>query len=178
MQYLLDALAGKELALGKTDHGSEVVEFNGNKMDLLPAVLVTKENVDDPNAVGKPGQVGDSARWRTSPRWQLRSTCALSHWSRRVPSAKRYGTTLALDNVSLKVQAGHSVALAGRNGAGKSTMVRLLTGLDRPDTGEVRFAGEPRAGYLRPRAMAVAGRLRLPEVDDHPGTHASGRISS
>lgn len=48
IQYLLDALAGKELALGKTDHGSEVVEFNGNKMDLLPAVLVTKANVDDP----------------------------------------------------------------------------------------------------------------------------------
>jgi ABC-type sugar transport system substrate-binding protein len=50
--YLQDALAGKELALGKTDHGSEVVVFNGNKMDLLPAVLVTKENVDDPNLWG------------------------------------------------------------------------------------------------------------------------------
>jgi len=47
IQYLQDALAGKELALGKTDHGSEVVVFNGNKMDLLPAVLVTKDNVDD-----------------------------------------------------------------------------------------------------------------------------------
>ncbi len=47
VQYLLDALAGKELQLGKTDHDSEVVEFNGNKMDLLPAVLVTKANVDD-----------------------------------------------------------------------------------------------------------------------------------
>ncbi len=57
--------------------------------------------------------------------------------------AKRYGKTLALDNVSLKVFAGHSVALAGRNGAGKSTLVRLLTGLDRPDSGEVRFAGRP-----------------------------------
>lgn len=52
VQYLVDALAGEELALGKTDHGSEVVEFNGNKMDLLPAVLVTKENVDDPNLWG------------------------------------------------------------------------------------------------------------------------------
>ena len=52
VQYLVDALAGQELALGKTDHGSEVVEFNGNKMDLLPAVLVTKENVDDPNLWG------------------------------------------------------------------------------------------------------------------------------
>jgi len=57
--------------------------------------------------------------------------------------SKRYGTTLALDDVSMKVYAGHSIALVGRNGAGKSTMVRLLTGLDRPDAGEVRFAGAP-----------------------------------
>ncbi len=56
VQYLLDALAGKELALGKTDHGSEVVEFNGNKMDLLPAVLVTKANVDDPALWGNQPQ--------------------------------------------------------------------------------------------------------------------------
>lgn len=52
IQYLQDAFAGKELQLGKTDHGSEVVLFNGNKMDLLPAVLVTKENVDDPKLWG------------------------------------------------------------------------------------------------------------------------------
>jgi simple sugar transport system ATP-binding protein len=57
--------------------------------------------------------------------------------------SKRYGTTLALDNISLKVHAGQTVALAGRNGAGKSTMVRLLTGLDGPDAGEIRFGGEP-----------------------------------
>jgi ABC-type sugar transport system substrate-binding protein len=56
VQYLLDALAGKELALGKTDHGSEVVEFNGNKMDLLPAVLVTKANVNDPALWGNAKQ--------------------------------------------------------------------------------------------------------------------------
>lgn len=57
--------------------------------------------------------------------------------------SKRYGTTLALDDVTMKVRAGESVALAGRNGAGKSTMVRLMTGLDRPDAGEVRFSGKP-----------------------------------
>jgi hypothetical protein len=56
VQYLLDALAGKELKLGKTDHGSEVVEFNGNKMDLLPAVLVTKANVDDKSLWGNTAQ--------------------------------------------------------------------------------------------------------------------------
>jgi ABC-type sugar transport system substrate-binding protein len=47
VQYLKDALAGKELKLGPTDHNSEIVDFNGNKMDLLPATLVTKDNVDD-----------------------------------------------------------------------------------------------------------------------------------
>jgi ABC-type sugar transport system substrate-binding protein len=52
VQYLLDALAGKDLALGKTDHKSEVVVFNGNKMDLLPAVLVTKVNVEDKSLWG------------------------------------------------------------------------------------------------------------------------------
>lgn len=47
VQYLQDALDGKELKPGPTDHGSTVVEFNGNMMDLLPATLVTKDNVDD-----------------------------------------------------------------------------------------------------------------------------------
>ncbi len=47
VQYLQDALDGKTLKVGKTDHGSEIVDFNGNMMDLLPATLVTKDNVDD-----------------------------------------------------------------------------------------------------------------------------------
>ena len=66
--------------------------------------------------------------------------------------SKRYGKTLALDNVSMNVTAGRSVALAGRNGAGKSTLVRLFTGLDRPDHGEVRFAGR-RAPDVSARAQ-------------------------
>lgn len=52
LQYLRDALAGKEIPLGPTDHDSKVVMFNGNRMDLLPAVLVTKDNVDDPDLWG------------------------------------------------------------------------------------------------------------------------------
>lgn len=52
VQYLQDALAGKKLTVGPTDHGSEIVEFNGNLMDLLPATLVTKDNVDDASLWG------------------------------------------------------------------------------------------------------------------------------
>ena len=41
---------------------------------------------------------------------------------------KRYGSTAALADVSLRVMAGESHALVGRNGAGKSTLVSILTG--------------------------------------------------
>jgi simple sugar transport system ATP-binding protein len=56
---------------------------------------------------------------------------------------KRYGRTAALDQVSVAVRAGESHGLVGRNGAGKSTLVAILTGLQAPDSGEIRFDGEP-----------------------------------
>jgi simple sugar transport system ATP-binding protein len=54
---------------------------------------------------------------------------------------KRFGSTAALKDVSIRVMPGESHALVGRNGAGKSTLVSILTGLRMPDTGEVRFGG-------------------------------------
>ena len=54
---------------------------------------------------------------------------------------KRFGSTAALNDVSIRVMPGESHALVGRNGAGKSTLVSILTGLRKPDTGEVRFGG-------------------------------------
>lgn len=57
--------------------------------------------------------------------------------------SKRFGRTIALDRVELRVTAGRTHALVGRNGAGKSTLVAILTGLTTPDAGEVRFRGEP-----------------------------------
>ncbi|CAB3797748.1 Ribose import ATP-binding protein RbsA [Paraburkholderia ultramafica] len=54
---------------------------------------------------------------------------------------KRFGSTAALKDVSIRVVPGESHALVGRNGAGKSTLVSILTGLRKPDTGEVRFNG-------------------------------------
>ena len=109
------------------------------------------------------------------PRRQLRFRCDGSSARHGVEPlvearavSKRYGKTLALDDVSMKVFAGQSVALAGRNGAGKSTMVRLLTGPRPPGFRRGAFRRPAGAGRLRTCAMAVQGRLRLPEVDDHP----------
>lgn len=57
--------------------------------------------------------------------------------------SKHYGATIALSNAHIRVMPGESHALVGRNGAGKSTLVGLLTGLRTPDTGTIRFAGQP-----------------------------------
>jgi ABC-type multidrug transport system ATPase subunit len=58
---------------------------------------------------------------------------------------KRYGETLAVDGVSLRVGAGETVALLGANGAGKSTLIRMMTGLSEPDSGKVIVCGDEMA---------------------------------
>ena len=47
LAYLQDAVAGKSFEAGPTDHDSRIDQLNGNPMDLLPAPVVTKANVDD-----------------------------------------------------------------------------------------------------------------------------------
>lgn len=54
---------------------------------------------------------------------------------------KRYGPTVALNNVSLEVQPGEIFGLLGPNGAGKSTLMSLVAGLRAPDSGELRVGG-------------------------------------
>jgi ABC-type multidrug transport system ATPase subunit len=64
---------------------------------------------------------------------------------------RRYGSTIALDGVSLSVQSGEIHALLGRNGAGKTTLIRLLSGLVQPSAGTCRLAGVDVRGA--PRAV-------------------------
>ncbi|WEY42424.1 sugar ABC transporter ATP-binding protein [Paraburkholderia sp. SUR17] len=54
---------------------------------------------------------------------------------------KRFGATVALDGASFQVKRGAVHALLGENGAGKSTTVKLLSGLMRPDAGSIRVMG-------------------------------------
>ena len=54
--------------------------------------------------------------------------------------SKRYGDTLAVDDLSLSIRTGEIFALLGPNGAGKSSTVKVLTGLSKPTTGAVRIA--------------------------------------
>jgi branched-chain amino acid transport system ATP-binding protein len=53
-----------------------------------------------------------------------------------------YGPVRAVDNVSLQVRSGSVTAVLGANGAGKTSLLRTITGLVRPSSGTVRFADE------------------------------------
>jgi len=55
---------------------------------------------------------------------------------------RRYDDRWVLQDLTLTVEAGERVALLGPSGCGKTTLLNLLGGLDRPETGEVRFRGE------------------------------------
>jgi polar amino acid transport system ATP-binding protein len=55
---------------------------------------------------------------------------------------KRFGTNTVLDRVSLSVEAGEIIAVIGRSGSGKSTMLRCINGLEPIQEGRIRFDGE------------------------------------
>ncbi len=77
--------------------------------------------------------------------------------------SKAYGEFVALDGVSLSIADGELVSIVGPNGAGKKTLVNVLTGLLKPTSGVVRFKGEDIAGIgpvrLAQRGMARAFQL-------------------
>ena len=68
--------------------------------------------------------------------------------------SKSYGATVALQDVSIELQAGEVHALLGENGAGKSTLVKILSGVVKPNVGTMRMGGEP----YEPRSIVDARR--------------------
>ena len=59
---------------------------------------------------------------------------------------KKYGNQVCVSHISLHVKKGRIYGLLGRNGAGKTTAMRMLLGLSRPNSGHIRIFGEPLAG--------------------------------
>jgi len=89
---------------------------------------------------------------------------------------KAFGSTVAVDDVSFRVEPGQLVGLLGPNGAGKTTTVSIVAGLVAPDDGRIEVAGAP----LRGDADPVKRRLGLVPQDlalyDELSAHANLRL--
>lgn len=57
--------------------------------------------------------------------------------------SKSFGSNLVLDKISLQAESGKAVGLLGRNGAGKTTAIRIIMGVFGPDSGQVLLDGKP-----------------------------------
>jgi ABC-2 type transport system ATP-binding protein len=87
--------------------------------------------------------------------------------------SKRYGDTLAVDDLSFDVVPGKVTGFLGPNGAGKSTTMRAIVGLDRPTHGSVRVNGH-RYGDDRAPLREIGALLEAKAV--HPGRSAYNHL--
>src|SRR5262245_16451390 len=98
--------------------------------------------------------------------------------------SKRYGATVALDNVDLHVKRGELLAVLGPNGAGKSTAIALWLGLIQPDAGTVMLMGGSPLDVARRRRMGVmmqevelAREMRVRELLDLTASYYRNPLS-
>lgn len=73
-----------------------------------------------------------------------------------------YGSVLALHGVSLEVHEGELVSICGVNGAGKSTVLKAISGVVKPRSGSIRFKGKDVAGR-KPEQLHKLGMALVPE---------------
>jgi ABC-2 type transport system ATP-binding protein len=86
---------------------------------------------------------------------------------------KRFGTKVAVDHLSFMVQAGRVTGFLGPNGAGKSTTMRLILGLDHPNSGSATIDGKPYADL--PSPLRTVGAL-LEAKSVHGGRTAHNHL--
>ncbi len=86
---------------------------------------------------------------------------------------KRYGPTLAVDDLTFDVRPGRVTGFLGPNGAGKSTTMRLIVGLDAPTAGTAAIDGQPYRSLRRP--LFRVG-VMLEAASMHPGRSARAHL--
>ncbi len=93
--------------------------------------------------------------------------------------SKNFGSLIAVNDVSMTVEAGELRAVIGPNGAGKTTFFNLITGFFRPSAGRIIFNGEDITGLLPARRVwrGVARTFQITEVFPELSVHENLRIS-
>ena len=72
---------------------------------------------------------------------------------------KSYGDLKVLDNFNLEIENDHSYVITGESGKGKSTLIRILLGLEQPDSGKVHLMGDYKYAYLNAGVVFQEDRL-------------------
>jgi len=79
--------------------------------------------------------------------------------------AKSFGVNVVLKDVSFTLQQGDRIGLVGVNGCGKSTLMRIIAGLDSPDSGEISIVRGTKIGYLAQQDMVTSGASVWEELE-------------
>ena len=79
--------------------------------------------------------------------------------------AKSFGVNEVLKDVTFTLQQGDRMGLVGVNGCGKSTLMRIIAGLESPDSGEISMARGTRVGYLAQQDMVTHGASVWAELE-------------
>ncbi len=83
--------------------------------------------------------------------------------------SKRYGSFLAVDNISLNVKQGSIFAFLGTNGAGKTTTIRMITGIIQPSSGRITVGG------FHVATESIQAKMLMGVIPDRP--HLYGRLT-
>ncbi|SMF27741.1 ABC-2 type transport system ATP-binding protein [Tistlia consotensis] len=153
VRVAVDPRAGLSQSLRRRLERLGPVEASPPSMEDVFVVLRQADDVEAPTLVSEPA--GSS---RLAPRHRP----AVGIETRSL--TRRFGGFLAVDDVSLRVNAGEIFALLGANGAGKTTLIRLLCGLLPASSGSARVADVevgPGAGRLRRRIGYMSQRFSL-----------------
>ena len=178
--YVKAAIDGKTFQPGPTDHDSTIIQVRAG-----PARGPARR------AAGHRGRRHLSAACQRSRATTRR--CGATTSAERASTRRRHGSTTApaataaapvveatRHHQALRLDGRAATTPASPSSRGRRTRwsaatapasrrwSSILTGLQAPDAGAVAFDGEPAPRAGRPRRLAAPGRLRLPEVDDHP----------
>lgn len=81
---------------------------------------------------------------------------------------KSYGSKLAIDHISLNIEAGHIIGLLGPNGSGKTTLIKMITGLLTPTSGTL---------FIKEQPVGVESKKHISYLPDHTYLNMNQRVS-
>ena len=124
-------------------------------------------------SAGREGRTNDadSSDWRREPAHESDPSPPVTPYAQPMLElrelTRRFGDVVALDNASFVIRAGEAVGFIGRNGAGKTTAMRIVLGLLAADHGEVRWNDV---------AIDRAARQRIGYMPEERGLYAKARV--